>query len=88
MARSKRTKQRVVYSRSDINKILDTIIHPWIKEYPWLTFVDGLLHTLNERNPKASLQKFIHCNLKPLIDGLEKELRKEIESQAREYLKK
>jgi hypothetical protein len=62
------------------------LIHPFIREYPWLNFVDGLLHAINERG-KASLRKFIRYNLKPLIDSLQMELRREIERNARENLR-
>jgi hypothetical protein len=82
-----RKSEKLPYTKAEVNKILDAVIHPWMKDYPWLNLVDGLLHTLNERNPKSSLRKFLRYNLKPLIDGLQQELRREIERNARENLR-
>jgi len=75
------------YTKGEVNAVIDALVHPWIKRYPWLVFVDGVLHALNEQNPEKSLQKFLKYNVKPLIDGLQKELRRQVERQVREALR-
>ncbi len=79
--------QSLPYSQAEINKILDAIMHPLTRDYPWLNIVDGLLHALNEKNPKSSLRKFLRYNLKSLIDSLQMELMREVERNARENLR-
>jgi hypothetical protein len=35
-----------------INKLIDSQIHPYFKEYPTTILVDGLLHAIIEQKPK------------------------------------
>lgn len=45
-------RKKEPYSRGDINYIIDAVVHPFIDKYPWMRFVDGVLHALNEQNPE------------------------------------
>jgi hypothetical protein len=65
-----------VYSKSDVNKIIDSLLHPLINEYPFLRLVDGLLHAINENNPKESLEKFVRYHGYELIEEIAKWLKK------------
>jgi len=76
-------KNKLPYTKSDINKVIDSLLHPLMKDHSWLVFVDGLLHALNEQDPKQSLEKFIKYNIKPLIE----ELNRQVERQAKKALK-
>jgi hypothetical protein len=64
--------EKLPYSKSEINKIIDSILHPWIEAYPFLLAVDGLLHGLVEGKPEESIRKFIRYNLPTLIEELDK----------------
>ena len=66
----KRTKQP--YSEGEINKLIDTLIHPLERADKRFVLVDGLLHGLVEQNPPTSVKKFIKYNLPELVKQLEK----------------
>jgi len=68
------------YSKGEVNKIIDSLLHPLMKGHPWLVMVDGLLHAINEGGQK-SLEKFIRYNIKPLVEAIEKELRRQVEQR-------
>ena len=78
------------HSQAEINKLIDFLVHPFIRDYPWLSLVDGALHALNEQDPRKSFEKFVRYNAKPLIMGLKEELGRIeiIERQTRERLRK
>lgn len=65
----------MTYSKGELNTIIDSLIHPWMKKYPWLVGVDGLLHALVEGNPSKSLEKFLKYNGPKLVRELERWLR-------------
>jgi len=63
------------YTKSEINKLIDALVHPWYKTYPWMRLIDGLLHALNEQSPE-SVEKFIRYNLPELLEEAAKWLRR------------
>jgi len=65
-----------VYSKSDVNKIIDSLLHPLINEYQFLRFIDGLLHAINENNQKESLEKFVKYHGSELLEEIAKWLKK------------
>jgi hypothetical protein len=68
-------KSEMPYTKSEINAIIDSLLHPWIDRYPWLISVDSLLHALNEGNPEESLRKFMKYNLPKVLEEIAKWLR-------------
>jgi hypothetical protein len=66
----KRTKQP--YSKGEINKLIDTLIHPLERTDKRFVLVDVLLHGLVEQNPPQTVRKFIKYKLPDLIRQLEK----------------
>lgn len=62
------------YSQGQLNMIVDSLVHPWMREYPWLRFVDGALHALAEQDPQESLGKFVRYHGPALIAELTKGL--------------
>jgi hypothetical protein len=60
------------YSKGELNKLIDSLIHPLSKTDKSFILVDGFLHGLVEQNPPASVKKFIKYNLPELIKQLEK----------------
>jgi hypothetical protein len=71
----RRSRGGLPYTKSEVNEIIDRLLHPWLSKYPWLTFVDGLLHALNEQNPEESLQKFLRYNAPNALEEVAKWLR-------------
>jgi len=61
MPKTRKTK------KVNLNKLVDTLIHPYFDEYPAMILIDGLLHAMIEQNPNESLTKFIKYNLPKLL---------------------
>jgi len=59
-------------AKNQMNKLIDSVIHPYFNQYPALIIVDGLLHAMVEQNPDASLRKFIKYNVPKLLKTLER----------------
>jgi hypothetical protein len=72
--RKRTVRNGLLYTKSEINEIIDGVVHPWYETYPWMRFVDGLLHALNEQSPE-SVEKFIRYNLPDLLEEAEKWLK-------------
>jgi len=68
----KRRRTKRLYSRGELNKLIDSLCHPLFKTDGGFVLVDGLLHGLVEQNPPSSIGKFIKYNLPALIQQLEK----------------
>jgi hypothetical protein len=49
---------------------VDTLVHPYIKQYPFLIVVDGAAHLLIERNLRTSIPKFVRYNAAPILREL------------------
>lgn len=64
--------KRRTLSKYQVNKLIDDLIHPFMREYPALIVIDGILHAINEGNPEESLRKFIKYDLSKLIDEVVK----------------
>jgi len=54
-------------NKATLNKIVDSLLHPYFNDYPAMIIVDGLLHAIVEQNPNESLTKFIKYNLPRLL---------------------
>lgn len=59
-------RKRKKLSKGQLNKIVDTLAHPYFEEYPVLILIDGAVHGLIERNVRTSIRKFVKYNA-PLI---------------------
>jgi len=53
--------------KGEINKLIDSIVHPFFRKSKAFVLADGIAHALVEQNPKESAKKFIRYNLKHLI---------------------
>ncbi|MFH0897197.1 MAG: hypothetical protein V1850_04005 [Candidatus Bathyarchaeota archaeon] len=76
--RRKRTK--TVYTQGEVNRLIDNLIHPWIKNDETRAaalVVDSLLHGLVEQNLLKSLEKFSKYTLPKLLEIAFKELEKQ-----------
>jgi len=70
-----RQKRKGLYSKSEKNAIIDSVIHPWADEHWGFVIVDGVLHALNEQDPVESFAKFLKFNAPELLKRILKEIR-------------
>ena|SRR2546425_10866122 len=70
-----RQKRKGLYSKSEKNAIIDSVVHPWADEHWGFVIVDGVLHALNEQDPVESLIKFLKYNAPELLKRILKEIR-------------
>jgi hypothetical protein len=61
-------KSRRHYSKGDINRLIDTLLHPLFDHSPELMIVDSVLHGLVERNLTETARKLIRYNLPKIIE--------------------
>lgn len=71
-ASCKKKRAAKPYSKGELDKLIDSLIHPLSKTDKSFILVDGFLHGLVEQNPPTSVKKFIKYNLPELIKQLEK----------------
>ena len=62
-----RGKSKRLYSKSDKNAIIDSIVHPLAEEHWSFILIDGALHALNEQDPIQSFIKFLRYNAPELL---------------------
>lgn len=62
-------------SKGELNRLIDSLCHPFYKENEAFRIVDGLLHGIIEQDPPTSVRKFIQYNLPEIIKKLSQELR-------------
>jgi hypothetical protein len=70
-----RSKRKGLYSKSEKNAIIDSVVHPWADEHWGFVIVDGVLHALNEQDPVESFVKFLKFNAPELLKRILKEIR-------------
>jgi hypothetical protein len=56
-----------------INEVIGSLLHPWVRRYPLLRFLDGVLHLFVEQNPEESFVKFLKYHAPSLIEDLSKQ---------------
>jgi len=69
--RSKKARTEIVYSRGEINRLIDGVCHPLSKANPAMLMLDGLLHGTVEMNPPLSVKKFLKHNVPRLIEEVD-----------------
>jgi hypothetical protein len=72
---SSRKRKRRLFTKGQLNRLIDDLIHPHYRQNEALRFLDGLLHGLVEQNPPESLGKFVRYNLPELIKQISKRSR-------------
>ena len=63
----KRKKTRRPYTRGQLNRLVDDLIHPFFKEDPSFVLVDGLLHGVVENDLPLTVKKFIKYDFPKLL---------------------
>jgi hypothetical protein len=64
---SRKKKRRSRYSKGELNRLIDDIIHPLSDVNPELMILDALLHGFVEQNPPETAIKFIRYSLPKII---------------------
>jgi hypothetical protein len=70
---SRKKKKESIYSKGEINKLIDSLLHPLSDRYPTLTIFDSILHGLVEQNPPETILKFVRYNLPKIIEEIIRE---------------
>jgi len=63
-------KRRSVYTKGELNRLIDGLLHPLFDVNPAFRLVDSILHGLVERNPPETAMKFLRYNLPWIIGEL------------------
>ena len=64
---SKRKKKQNPYSKGELNRLIDSILHPLIDHNPAIMITDTILHGLVEQNPSETTIKFIRYSLSKIV---------------------
>ena len=56
------SKRSVVYTKGELNQVIDSLIHPLAKKDPRFILLDGIFHAIIEENPTESIMKFLRYN--------------------------
>jgi hypothetical protein len=69
-----RGKRRSIYSKSEVNQMIDSAVHPLANLHWGFVIVDGALHAINEQDPIESFVKFLRYNAPELLKRIVKEI--------------
>jgi hypothetical protein len=75
MKAKKKTSRKntpMLYSKSQLNYLIDATIHPLTQKSANFFLVDELLHILVERNPSVTLEKFVRYSLPQILRKIAK----------------
>lgn len=61
-------KRRSPYTDGEVNKLIDSFLHPIARRDPYFWVADTLLHGLVEQDPGVTLDKFIRYNLPKILE--------------------
>ncbi len=78
------------YSKGQLNKMIDSVMHPLFKKDAKFIIVDSALHALVEQNPTLSISKFLKYNLQEIVQqtvGKDKLRKKKVGSLIRQLRK-
>jgi len=67
---SPRTKKRNIYSKGEVNRLIDGVLHPLFDVNPAFRLIDSILHGFVEKNPSETALKFLRYNLPWIIAEL------------------
>jgi len=60
-------RRRSLYSKGEINRLIDCLLHPLSDINPAFSLADAILHGLVEENPPETALKFLRYNLPRII---------------------
>ena len=71
-SRPRNTKQAYSYTKGELNRVIDSLIHPLSKRNPTLIVLDVILHGLVEQKPAETIAKFMRYTAPEIINELTK----------------
>ncbi len=66
----KRKRRKTIYSKGELNKLADSVLHPLFEHSPIFMVVDEIAHVLIEQDLRESIVKFIRYSLPGLVQKL------------------
>jgi hypothetical protein len=70
--KKKRRSRNRLYSKGQVNYIIDSVCHPLAKVNRNFILLDGVLHGLVEKDPVQTAKKFVKYNLPTIIEEIRK----------------
>jgi hypothetical protein len=67
-------KRKTKYSKGDLNRLVDSLVHPFYDEDEVFRILDGVLHGFIEQDPRESLRKFVRYNGPAIVRKILEEL--------------
>jgi len=74
MRTSSRRKKRNTYSKGEINRLIDSLLHPLFDFNPTFNILDTIFHGFVEQNPSETALKFLKYNLPRIVMELKKRM--------------
>jgi hypothetical protein len=66
--KKRRTRKRQVpYSKGQVNRLVDDLVHPWIEQNEWFILLDEAAHGIVEGNLEETIIKFARYRLPGLL---------------------
>jgi hypothetical protein len=65
--RRKKSGVKKPYSKGEMNRLVDSAIHPLYTKNQGLRLLDGAVHAIIEQNPRMSAKKFAKYNLPEIV---------------------
>jgi hypothetical protein len=72
LTRKNSAASRQLYTPGELNRLVDAILHPLARHNPSLMLLDGLIHSVIEKNPKQSVVKFVQYDLPKVVEAYQK----------------
>ena len=69
-------KIRSLYTEGEVNKLIDSFLHPIARQDPYFWVLDSVLHGLVEQDPRVTVEKFVRYNLPKILDQAAKRQKK------------
>jgi len=76
-------KRRSGYTEGELNKLIDSVLHPIARQDTYFWLADTLLHAIVEQDPKVTLEKFMHYTLPKILDQAAKRQKRQRRTLAR-----
>ena len=65
-----RKKNKKQYSEGELNRLIDSVLHPLFDHGAAFMVIDTMFHGLVEKNPKVTVKKFARYTLPKIIEEI------------------
>ena len=69
-------RRGALFTEGEVNKLIDSFLHPIARQDPYYWVVDVVLHGLVEQDPGVTLGKFVRYSLPKILEQALKEQRR------------